>query len=64
MKRIFSEKILVLALFGIAFLLFYVANEDAKKLGVLQKTGSAPSLFMSNQPTTSLPGQSTGNANR
>lgn len=50
MKRLLSEKIIVLALFGVALFFFYVANEDTKKLGVLQKNNSSPSLFMSNQP--------------
>ncbi|MBI1342318.1 MAG: hypothetical protein GC171_05200 [Terrimonas sp.] len=47
MKKIFSEKTLVLALFATALSIFYVANEDAKKLGVLQNTTSSPSRFIS-----------------
>jgi len=48
MKKAIAEKLLVLALFGVALTFFYVANEDAKKLGVLQNKPGGPALLLSN----------------
>lgn len=42
MKKILSEKGLVLVLFVFALVIFSIANEDAKKLGVLQNSVNTP----------------------
>jgi len=60
MSKHLSEKILVFFLFVTAFVFFYVANEDAKELGVLKNTSSViiPSSLTSAQEK---PAESKGN---
>jgi|GEM_PF-6442949 len=50
MKKLLSERNLVLVLFVCAFIIFSIANEDAKKLGVLQNSTSVPARFLSASP--------------
>lgn len=48
MKKLLSEKGLVLVLFIFAIAIFSVANEDAKKSGLFQNSdNTAPTLFLS-----------------